>query len=44
MVYNAVSSNQKKLIELDDCGHCVLLDKQRNDVYRHTIDFFLDKP
>jgi len=44
LVYNAVSSTQKELVELDDCGHCVLLDKQRNDVYRKTIDFFLDKP
>jgi carboxylesterase len=43
MVYNAVSSTQKKLVELDNCGHCVLLDKQRNDVYHQTIDFFLEK-
>jgi carboxylesterase len=44
MVYNAVSSIRKILVELDDCGHCVLLDKQRNDVYHQTIDFFLEKP
>jgi carboxylesterase len=42
MVYKAVSSTQKKLVELDDCGHCVLLDKQRINIYRQTISFFLD--
>lgn len=44
MVYNAVSSRVKQLIEPENCGHCVLLDKQRQDFYSQTIDFFLSHP
>lgn len=39
-VYNAVSSTEKRLIEMDDCGHCVLLDKKYRDVNQRTINFF----
>ncbi len=42
LVYNAVSSREKHLIELDDCGHCVLLDKQHHKVNTRSIEF-LDK-
>jgi carboxylesterase len=44
MVYNAVSSTDKTLIELDDCGHCVLLDKQYTEVNQQTISFFNEHP
>jgi carboxylesterase len=43
-VYNAVSSSEKKIIELDDCGHCVLLDKQYKDIYQRTVSFFSEHP
>ena len=39
MVYNAVSSREKQLVELDECGHCVLLDKQHLEVNIRSIEF-----
>ncbi len=41
MVYNAVSSREKHLVELDDCGHCVLLDKQHREVNTKSIEFLV---
>ncbi len=43
MVYNAVSSREKHLVELDDCGHCVLLDRQHREVNTKSIEFLVHK-
>lgn len=43
MVYNAVSSRDKQLIEPENCGHCVLLNNQRKIFYNQTIDFLNKK-
>ncbi len=39
IIYKSVSSKEKDLVELDDCGHCILLDKQYGSVYERTISF-----
>jgi carboxylesterase len=44
MVYNAVSSREKQLIEPDNCGHCVLLNNQYKLFFVETTDFLLKHP
>jgi len=41
LVYNAVSSREKHLVELEDCGHCVLLDKRYREVYTQSVEFLV---
>ncbi|GAP22982.1 alpha/beta hydrolase [Leptolinea tardivitalis] len=39
IIYKSISSIEKHLEELDECGHCVLLDRQHEWVEKKTIDF-----
>lgn len=39
IVYQSISSTKKELVELDNCGHCVLLDIQRESIYSRTVSF-----
>ncbi|HEX7555393.1 MAG TPA: alpha/beta fold hydrolase, partial [Leptolinea sp.] len=38
-IFNSISSINKELIELNNCGHCVLLDIQHLLVYRKSVSF-----
>jgi carboxylesterase len=38
-IFNAVPSQKKELIELENCGHCVLLDTQHDMVYGKSASF-----
>jgi len=38
-ILNLVNSKDKQLIEIDECGHCVLLDAQHEMVFRETLAF-----
>jgi carboxylesterase len=38
-INNSVSSKNKELIELDNCGHCILLDVQHASVFQKSASF-----
>lgn len=39
IVYQSVSSTIKEVVELENCGHCILLDAQRETIYSRTENF-----
>jgi carboxylesterase len=42
-IMNLVSSVDKRLIEIDECGHCILLDAQHEMVLRESLAFLRSK-
>ncbi len=40
IVYNAISSQERLLVILDDCYHVITVDKQRETVVQHLTTFF----
>jgi carboxylesterase len=39
IIVNTVGSEVKELVELENCGHCILLDIRRESVYERTLLF-----
>jgi carboxylesterase len=39
IIYNAISSSSKQLITVENCGHCILLDKQYPHIYQMALQF-----
>jgi carboxylesterase len=37
IIFDSVSSSRKELIELDNCGHCILLDKEHDSVFKYSV-------
>ncbi|NMB54412.1 MAG: alpha/beta fold hydrolase [Leptolinea sp.] len=44
IIVNTVGSGVKDLVELENCGHCILLDNQREPVYKRALSFIKSLP
>jgi carboxylesterase len=39
IIYHSISSSNRQLIEVENCGHCILLDKQYPRIYQLALQF-----